>query len=95
MYAYKLCQIEYNLRDENAGLLSGSGSLWLSPDSLFIKTDKKWYYLPEASIRGMNIINNNMIIDLKDRMSVELKTKSVHILRALYHYLEGGPWRKT
>ena len=94
MYAYKLCQIDYDLQNKNAGLMRGSGSLWLSPDSIFIKTDEKWYYLPAASIRSMDIVNNSMVINLKDKIRIELKTKNIHILRALYHYLEGGLWRR-
>ena len=94
MYAYRLCQVEYDLQDKNTGLMRGSGSLWLSPDSIFIKTDEKWYYLPGASIQGMDILKDRLVIDLKNRMYIELKTKNVHILRALYNYLEGEIWRK-
>ncbi len=95
MYAYKLCQVDYALKDSNAEIMRGSGSLWLSPDSIFIKTDERWYYLPGSNILNMAIINNMMIIGLKNKIKVELKSKNIYILRALYHYLEGGVWRRA
>ena len=94
MYAYKLCQIEYDLQGKNAGLIKGSGTLWLSPDSIFIKTDEKWYYLPGTSIKKMDVVADRMVIDLKNRIRIELRTKNVHVLKALYHYLEGEPWKR-
>ncbi len=95
MYAYKLCQVDYTLKDNNAELMKGTGSLWLSPDSIFIKTDDRWYYLPSSKILKMFIMNNRMVIGLKNKLNVELTSKNVYILRALYHYLGGEIWRKT
>ena len=91
MYAYRLCNVDYVLKDTENEIMRGSGSLWISPDSIFIKS-KKWWYLPSSRIREILVEKNRMKISLNDFLTIEFMTRNGHILNALYHYIEGIKW---
>ncbi len=90
MYAYHLCEVNYTLRSDNVEVKRGKGSVWMSQDSILIKTDNRWLYLPEKQISKAKMIRDNLRILLDNDSSLELKSKNVYILNALYHYIEGA-----
>jgi len=92
MYAYHLCNVSYRLENEIGAVKRGSGGLWLAADSILIKTEKKWLYLPNSKIRCAEIERNNLKLFLTDRLKINITAKNVYMLNALYHYIEGVTW---
>ncbi len=91
MYAYHLCDVRYKLRDMRNEIMQGSGGLWLSPDSILIKSGK-WWYLPSSHIKNISVEKDKMKILLQGYLTLEFTTRNDYILNALYHYIEGVKW---
>ncbi len=92
MYAYHLCNVSYRLESDMGAVKRGAGGLWLAADSILIKSDKKWLYLPRAKIRRAEIVRDNLKLLLADRLKIDITSKNVYMLNALYHYIEGETW---
>ncbi len=90
MYAYRLCEVSYTLRNDDVDVKRGRGSVWMSPDSILIKTDHRWLYLPGKHISRVKMIRDNLRITMNNDSSIELNSKNVYVLNALYHYIEGA-----
>ncbi len=95
MQAYKLCDVDYKLKNMMESMMRGSGSLWISTDSLLIKINGKWIKLPKNNIVGAALERKILRIMLRNKVCVEVNSKNDYIINALYHYLEGALWQKT
>ncbi len=95
MYAYRVGNIKYNLRGTKGEVCGGDGSLWISSDSILIKEKSKWLYIQGNHIKGAKIKKEALLLRLVNDSSVELNSKNVYILNALYHYIEGAIWKKA
>ncbi|GEM_PF-2606292 len=97
MYAYRLCEVNYALTETNghdSGMRRGKGSLWISSDSILIKSGERWLYLPGKHIRGAKMNREKLKLTLKNDSCMELNSKNSYMLNALYHYIEGAICRK-
>ncbi len=83
--------MNYKLRDMDNEIMQGSGSLYLSPDSILIKS-RKWLYLSSSHIESISLEKNKMKISLRGYLSLEFTIRNNYILNALYHYIEGIKW---
>ncbi len=95
MYAYRIGNIKYNLKRHKGVGYWGDGSLWISSDSILIKENAKWLYIHGKHIQDAKLERESLLLTLINDSSVELNSKNVYILNALYHYIEGAIWKKA
>ncbi|NPA75957.1 MAG: hypothetical protein GXO25_07770 [Euryarchaeota archaeon] len=95
MYAYRLCDVNYNLKNRKSNVMGGRGSLWLSEGAILIKVNGSWIRLPKAHIVGAAMERKILKIFLRNKVSVEVNSKNDYIIHALYHYIEGAVWKKA
>ncbi len=88
MFAYKLCDVEYRFQSMDREMQTGRGTLWLSPNSILIKS-KKWWYVPCTHIKHMWEERGKIEIHLENDLRVEMVSKNKYVMKALYHFLEG------
>ncbi len=93
MYAYRVANVKYSIGSAEERCVGGDGAVWISSDSIFIKDDGKWYYISGRHISDLRVIRQVLKIKLRKGACVEIKSKNVYILNALYHYIEGALWR--